>query len=191
MILGIVGAGSHGRCVAEIATAMGWQTQFYDDDPDRGLPLSELEQARGWVLGVHWPKDRAALALRCPEMHAARLIHPSAVLGTDVHRARGTVIAAGAVLTGDVRLGDHVHVNVGATISQGSTLSDFCSVGPGAHIAGEVRIGAGTSVGAGAVVSNLIRVGRDVTIGAGAVVVDDVEDGATVVGVPARPLVRT
>jgi sugar O-acyltransferase (sialic acid O-acetyltransferase NeuD family) len=190
MILGIVGAGSHGRCVAEIAMAMGWQPQFFDDRDDRGLPLSELEHARGWVLGVHWPKDRAALALRCPTDHAARLVHPSAVLGTDVHRARGTVIAAGVVITGDVRLGDHVHVNVGATISQGSSLSDYCTVSPGAHVCGEVTVGARTTIGAGAVIKNLVRIGRDVTIGAGAVVIDDVEDNQTVVGVPARPLVR-
>jgi acetyltransferase-like isoleucine patch superfamily enzyme len=33
-----------------------------------------------------------------------------------------------------------------------------------------------------------VRIGRDVLVGAGAVVLHDLEDGARVAGVPARPI---
>jgi len=43
-------------------------------------------------------------------------------------------------------------------------------------------------VGAGAKILGRIRIGNDVKIGANAVVLGDVADGATVVGIPARPV---
>ena len=45
-------------------------------------------------------------------------------------------------------------------------------------------------IGAGATVIQLTRVGEWAVVGAGAVVVKDVADGAVVVGVPAKPVVR-
>jgi len=47
-------------------------------------------------------------------------------------------------------------------------------------------VGARTWIGIGAAVRHGIRVGADVTVGAGAAVVDDLADGVTAVGVPAR-----
>jgi serine acetyltransferase len=35
-----------------------------------------------------------------------------------------------------------------------------------------------------------IRIGAGATVGAGAVVIEDVPDGVTVVGIPAKPIVK-
>ncbi|MGH9919182.1 MAG: acyltransferase [Nitrososphaerales archaeon] len=48
----------------------------------------------------------------------------------------------------------------------------------------------GASIGSSATILGGIRIGAGALIGAGAVVTHDVEPGATVAGVPARPLVR-
>ena len=52
---------------------------------------------------------------------------------------------------------------------------------------GECRVGDGAFFGTGAIVTPGLRVGADAKVGAGAVVLEDVPEGATVVGVPARP----
>jgi acetyltransferase EpsM len=67
-------------------------------------------------------------------------------------------------------------------------VGDFVTVAPGVHVGGDVSIGDGAFVGIGARISNLVSVGKWATVGAGAVVLDDVADGVTVVGCPARPI---
>ena len=49
-----------------------------------------------------------------------------------------------------------------------------------------VRIGSGATVGSGAIVMGGVTVGAHAIVGAGAVVTRDVDEGQTVVGVPAR-----
>lgn len=64
-------------------------------------------------------------------------------------------------------------------------------VGPGANIAGGVTMGDETYIGMAAVVRDGCTVGARATLGAGAVVIGDVSSDTVVVGLPARPIVRT
>ena len=51
----------------------------------------------------------------------------------------------------------------------------------------ETVVETGAAIGSGAVILGGLRIGRAATVGAGAVVTADVEAGAVVAGVPARP----
>lgn len=187
--LAVVGAGSHGHAVAEVAHACNIETIFHDDDRTKGAPIDAIDGNGSFILGVNDSRARAELLSRIAG-HPVRLRHPRSLWGNGCKRGHGSVIAAGAILTRDVWIGDHTHINVGVTISQGSRLGDFVTVSPNATICGEVHIGDCSMIGAGAVVSNLVTIGADVTVGAGAVVLRDVADGETVVGVPAKPVLR-
>jgi acetyltransferase EpsM len=55
-----------------------------------------------------------------------------------------------------------------------------------AALAGNVYVGEGTHIGLRASVIQGIRIGKWCTIGAGAVIINDIPDGATVVGNPGR-----
>ena len=104
---------------------------------------------------------------------------------------RGTVVLAGAYVGVGSTIGLDCIVNHGALIEHDCVVGDHAHVSPRAVIGGGVRVGKRSHVGMGAVIRQGVSVGDDVTIGAGAVVVEDIADGVTVVGVPARPLVRT
>lgn len=81
-------------------------------------------------------------------------------------------------------------IGEGAIVHEGVTIFQNVTLG-GARLgdwqAGNYpEIGTGTTIFAGAVILGRIRVGRSCTIGANSVVLDDIPDGATAVGAPAR-----
>jgi len=57
-------------------------------------------------------------------------------------------------------------------------------------LCGGVTIGEGCWIAPNAVIKQKVRIGNYCTVGLGAVVLKDVSDGETVVGVPAKPLLR-
>jgi len=147
------------------------------------------------ALGIGTPAARLKVARELQESFTPEawptLIHPTAIIDrTSVKHGRGVFISAGVVATVNVVLGDFCMLNFGCTVGHEASIGAGSVVNPGANISGGVELGEGVLVGTGAQVLQYVRVGAGATIGAGAVVTQDVPAGATVVGVPARPLER-
>lgn len=117
-------------------------------------------------------------------------IHPSAVISASVKMGDGVMIAANATLNPLVEIGTGVICNTSASIDHECVIGDFSHIAPGAVLCGNVTVGKGSFVGANSVIKQGIRIGDNVIIGAGTVVVKDIPDGATVIGNPARSLVK-
>jgi serine O-acetyltransferase len=109
-----------------------------------------------------------------------------------------------AIASAQVSIGDPVVIEPGVYIIHGQFVADgLVEIGSGAVIgpfvtiglrAGDVqgaRIGRNVSIGTGAKVIGGVQIGDGAQIGANAVVVDDVAEGATAVGAPARPRAAT
>lgn len=118
------------------------------------------------------------------------IVDPTAWLSDDATVGEGTTISPGALLNRFVDVGRHALVNTGAILCHDVVVGDFATVGPGCNIGGVSRVGDGAFIGIGATLSDRVSVGRNAVVGAGAVVIEDVADGVTVVGVPARPIRR-
>lgn len=201
----IIGGGGHGREVLDVieAAAGGLRVLGVLDDghPDllrltaRGLRvlggvdhLASLDGV-GFVLGIGSATARRAVGERLAPLGrpSPAMRHPAATVGSLVVRDPGSVLAAGARLTTNVVVGAHAYVGPNATVGHDCVLAPYATLYPGAVVSGSVNVGAAATVGAGATVRQGVHLGDGCVVGAGAVVLDDVEPGATVVGVPARP----
>lgn len=200
------GGGGHGRVVADLVRALGYEVLgFVDRDAAKLGRVVEPGGAR--VIASEDDLDRpdawagAALALavgdnsarlrclrRCGARPAPALVHPSAACSPSTTLGAATVVFAHAVVNAAAALGAGVIVNSGAIVEHDCALDDGVHVSPGAVLSGGVRVGARAWVGAGAVVIQGRSIGADAIVGAGAVVIRDVPDGVTVVGNPARVL---
>jgi serine O-acetyltransferase len=104
----------------------------------------------------------------------------------------------GIELPYSVQLGRRVVIeHQGAIVIHGdSVIGDDCVLRQGVTLGNRYRdrpreapvLGRRVQVGAGAKLLGRIRIGNDAVIGANAVVLNDVADGVTVVGIPARPV---
>jgi len=208
----IIGNGGHTQDILGIVESNRWtgsstfyHTTIIDDDPQKSdiegtciedmyLRFISLYGNAQYVIGVNDSQIRAAIAARMDKLYAypvAPLVHPSAVIMVDKSDIGvGCVIGPNVVITRNVKLGIHSHINSCASINQGSTVGSFATMAPGARICGDVNVGDRVGFGCNSSVINMINIGNDVFVGAGAVVIRDISDGQTVVGVPAKPLIK-
>lgn len=211
----IMGAGGHGRVVADLVRTLGHDVVGYaDEDTDKlGIVVDStgatvvLDQttvlccARGeqrWplaidavALGVGDNTARAQFLAQIPDAMLSTLIHPRSWVSESAQLGPGSIVLAGALINSGANIGGAAIVNSGAIIEHDCALGIAVHISPGATLCGAVSVGARSWVAAAAVIIPGCKVGKGCVVGAGAVVIRDIPDGMTVVGNPALPIQRT
>lgn len=200
----IIGAGGHGRVVADCAKSIGCYTNimFLDDC------FAERKNNHAWqVVGPieNWLKYlnsadfivavgnntlRASLLqqLIAAKANITTLIHPSAVVSKQATIADGVVVFANAVINIGTRIDEGCIINTGATIDHDCHIHDYCHISPGVNVAGGVEIGSYSWLGIGSTVIEYITIAQNTQTGAGAVVTKATKNNTLYVGIPARPV---
>lgn len=195
----ILGAGGHGKVVADVAACMNVFAEIrFADDAAPQKPLAypyagSIEESLKYLpeyevfVAIGSSRIRQKIMNRLCE-YGARfpvLIHPHSSVCSDAAIGEGSVVMPGAVINAGSRIGKGVIVNTCASVDHDCSLGEFCHVAVGAHVCGSVTVGAHTWIGAGATLINNISVTGGCMIGAGAVVVKNIEKSGIYKGVPA------
>jgi sugar O-acyltransferase (sialic acid O-acetyltransferase NeuD family) len=155
----VVGAGGHGRSVAEAVEASGdfFVAGFLDD------AFSELD--RVWdipVLGkvadlAHWRgaadfaivaignnalRQRVTCEMRAAGFSLATVIHPRAIVSPTAVIGEGSAIMAGAIVGTEARVNEGAIVNCAAVVDHHCRVGDFGHLGVNAAMAGGSVLGA-------------------------------------------------
>lgn len=199
----IVGAGGHGKVVAEAAVSMErWESIVFFDDRYR-----ELDGSLPWpvigsfdtatkdnmeytdiVVAIGDGRKRLELldryigqGFKAPVViQAGAWISPTAKLGA------GSVVLAQAAINAAAHIGRGCIINTGATVDHDCNIGDGVHICPGIHLGGGVNIGRLSWIGIGTSVIHNTTIGEKVIIGGGSVVIGDLKANHTYTGVPAK-----
>lgn len=182
----IIGAGGHGKAVAEAALLSGeWQRIAFADDR-----WPELRETFGWpvvsdVAGLAVLQGTAAGAIAAVGNNAVReqwveviraaglplvtVVHPRACVSASAVIGAGAAIMALAMVGVDALIGEGAIVNANATVDHDASLGAFAHLGVGVHLAGGVKIGARAWLQAGCSAGYQVVVGEGVVCAPGSV----------------------
>lgn len=204
----IIGAGGHGRVVADAAlSSRQWEEIIFLDDAWPELSNSGPWKVQGKVENLeYWRSicDDAIVAigngitrlnllqkLKDANFNLAIVVHPSARVSTLAKMGPGSVAFANSVVNVGADIGLGVIVNTGAIVEHDCILSSGVHICPGVCMSGGVYVEKLAWIGIGSVIRQFLSIGASSIVGAGAVVVSDVPDNVTVVGVPAHAMRET
>lgn len=118
------------------------------------------------------------------------------VIMDDVQIGSGSILSPFVTLTSNIRIGKYFHANIYSYVAHDCVIGDYVTFAPSVRCNGNIVIEDHAYIGTGAVIKQgtperPLVIGRGAVVGMGAVVTKSVPAGVTVVGNPARPLVKS
>jgi sugar O-acyltransferase (sialic acid O-acetyltransferase NeuD family) len=199
----LIGYSGHAYVVADALLRAGGKLAGYFDreekdknpfglaylGPESAPEAKNILQSTDYFVAIGDNPLRRRISLTLAQVtgrSAASVIHPSAVISPSVIVSTGVLIAANATLNPLVTVGEGAICNTSCSIDHECRIGAYAHIGPGAVLSGNVTVGENSFIGANAVIRQGVRIGNNVIVGAGCVVLNDIDDGAIVVGNPQR-----
>lgn len=113
----------------------------------------------------------------------------------NITMGKGSIICGFVQLASNIKIGKGFHANIYSYIAHDCVIGDFVTFAPRVSCNGNVHIEDHAYIGTGAMLrqgtpDKPLIIGKGAIVGMGAVVTKDVPAGVTVVGNPARPLIK-
>lgn len=181
---------------------------FIDDKPEtrsvnghRVLTYSEFmafEATKRYVaFAIANSSVREKLTDRCRSdgIQTWTLSAPNVVILDEVEIGDGAILCPFVNLTSNIKIGRQFHANIYCYVAHDCVIGDFVTFAPSVKCNGNIVIEDHAYIGSGAIIKQgkpgqPLVIGKGAIIGMGAVVTKSVPPGVTVVGNPAKPLLK-
>lgn len=177
----VVGAGGHGRSVAEVAKLSGQfeVVGFLDDTLPEGQivcglpvlgPVAGMAEHRTIVdqaivaIGNNAVREKLMQQLTLAGFELATVVHPRAIVSPSALLGAGSAVMAGAIVGTEAHLGVGVIVNCGAVVDHHATVEDVGHLGVNSSMAGGTILGHAAWLQAGAALGYGVHVSANTVI---------------------------
>lgn len=204
MKLGIYGSGGLGKEVFEIAERINgkskrWDEIFFVDDIRDEGPFFETRSIKfetliaqkndlECIIGIGEPSSREKLywKLSQHEIQLATLIDPTALVSPRVKISSGSIICEFSSIHADVSIGVNCLVQPYCVVGHDTQIGDHSVLSPHCAPGGSTVFGKRVFAGMHSSIKEKLTIGDDAIIAMGAAVFQNLPEGVTVVGNPAR-----
>jgi len=192
----ILGAGEQAKLIANTCSLQGYKKiQFLDDQQKGNDVIGKLEEIDNFdqqkydffvAFGNDDLRKKWFKILQDQKKSCINVIHPKAFLETNVHLGQNIMIGAFVYVNINTIIEDNVIVNNGCIIEHDNEIGINSQLAPGVITGGGVKISSDVFIGMGAVIRDHININSQIIVGAGAVVVNNLDESATYLGIPAQ-----
>lgn len=202
----IIGAGTYGEVMYELAEICGYNIAGYFDEDDNKIgtnvmgvevigkfsKLSNFDIAgKNFIVAIGNNKIRCDIMTQINNNGGITpsLIHPTAYVSKSAKIGNGVYIQQGAVIWTKAIISDFVIISPNTVIAHHTKLGKACMISTMCVVGANLEIGDYTFFGIGSIaITGIKKVGKNVYLGAGTTVIKDTEDNILMVGSPARKI---
>lgn len=205
MIIYIIGAGGHGKVVADIAEKLGKYKDifFLDDNKKIGsyvldfkvtnkVDFDYINLKKGVdvdffvAIGDTFQRSQIFRKLIQLNVKIPTLVHPNSSISNYSKLGNGSLICAGSILGPDSCIGSGVIINHLCSIDHDCYVGDFVHICPNSSLTGNVKIDDFSTLGSGSKVLPGLKIGSNCLVGAHSLVTRDIPNNKKVFGIPAK-----
>lgn len=157
----IIGAGGHGRVVAEVAQDCGYdEIAFLDDNSDLAIgKISDIKNFKDKYtdvfigIGNNKVREKLLMEIKTLGFNIPALIHPSAYISRSSKIGIGTIIEPKAIVNANSIIGEGCIISIGSIVDHDVTIGKCCHINSGAIVMASKDIKKLTKIEAGEVCS--------------------------------------
>lgn len=169
----------------------GAEEQVYNNT--KVMDFSSCEKYAGnvgaeFIVAVGEPASRRVMydKLKREGYSVATLIDQTAIISPTSVVSEGCIVNAHAIVSSNTVIKENCMVMFDAIVGHHALVERDCVICPKATIGGRSMVGAQAFLGLGSSMLQGVNIGKGAIVGLGSMVFKDVDEGATVVGNPAR-----